>query len=203
MTTITYPAGVVAPLPPLPPRRWTVDEYHHLLQTAVLQSGEPVELLEGWLVTKMSRNPPHEQALDIAQNVIRGFLPPDWRLRVLTAITTGDSEPEPDLAVIRNPISRYASRLPGPADIGSLVEIADTSLAHDRKTKGRIYARAGIVVYWIVNLVDRQVEVYTAPDPLAAEPTYTQHADYLTGDSVPLVLDGREVARIPVADLLP
>ncbi len=203
MTTITYPSGILGPLPPLPPRRWTVDEYHHLLQTGVLRSGEPVELLEGWLVTKMIRNPPHEQALDIAQNVLRNFLPADWRLRVQTAITTGDSEPEPDLAVIRNPISRYANRLPGPADIGLLVEIADTSLAHDRRTKGRIYARAGIPVYWIVNLVDHQVEVCTNHDPLAAEPAYTRHTDYLPGDAVPLVLDGTEVARLPVNDLLP
>src|SRR4051794_16481458 len=112
MTTITYPSGVVAPLPPQPVRKWTVDEYHQLLQSGLLQSGDPVELLEGGWVTKMSRTPPHEQTLDIAQNVIRAFLPPAWRLRVQSAITTGDSEPEPDLAIIRNPVNRYALRLP-------------------------------------------------------------------------------------------
>jgi Uma2 family endonuclease len=203
MTTIMYPSGVVAPLPPLPPKRWTVDEYHQMIENGTLKSGDPFELLEGWIVPKMPRSPPHEQTLDIDQNVLRGVLPAEWRLRVQTAITTGDSEPEPDLAIIRNPIGRYANRLPGPSDIGLLVEVADTSLAHDRKSKGRIYARAGIAVYWIVNIVDRQVEVYTEPDALATEPAYAKHIDYLPGDSVPLVLDGQDVARLPVTILLP
>src|SRR4051812_40621289 len=109
MTTVTYPSGVIAPLPPLPPKQWTVDEYHQMLASGTLKSGDPFELLEGWIVPKMPRNPPHEQTLDIAQTVLRGVLPGDWRLRVQTAITTGDSEPEPDLAVIRNPITRYAN----------------------------------------------------------------------------------------------
>jgi Uma2 family endonuclease len=203
MTTITYPSGVVAPLPPLPPKRWTVAEYHHMLDSGLLKDGDPVELLEGWLVTKMTRNAPHEQAVDLGQNVFRAILPAEWRLRVQTAVTLGDSEPEPDLVIIRNPIGRYANRLPGSPDIGLIAEIADSSLAHDRKTKGRIYARAPIAVYWIVNLIDRQIEVYTSPDPAKADPAYGQHTDYVPGQSVPLVLDGQEVARIPVNDLLP
>jgi Uma2 family endonuclease len=203
MTTINYPAGVPGPLPPLPVRQWTVAEYHQMLQTGVLQSGDPCELLEGWIVPKTSRNPPHEQTLDIAQDVFQASLAPEWRLRVQSAITTSDSEPEPDFAVIHNPVTRYAQRLPGPADIGLLVEIADSSLIHDRKAEGRIYARAGIAEYWIINLFDRQVEVYTRPDPAADEPAYMHRTDYRPGDAVPLVLDGREVARLPVIDLLP
>jgi Uma2 family endonuclease len=203
MTTITYPSGVIAPLPPMPVKRWTVAEYHQMIENGTLKSGDPFELLEGWIVQKMSRKPPHELALDLSQEVLRALLPAEWRLRVQTAITTGDSEPEPDIVVVRNPARRYADRHPGPADIGLLVEVAESSLTHDRTTKGRIYARAGIDNYWIINVVNRQVEVYTDADSLAAEPRFVHHKDDLPGDTIPLVLDGQEVTRIPVADLLP
>jgi Uma2 family endonuclease len=203
MTTITYPSGVPGPLPPLPVKQWTVAEYHQLLRNGTLQSGDPYELLEGWIVRKMSRNTPHEVALVIVPETFRSVLPTGWHLRIQSAMTTADSEPEPDVIVVRGAPRDYLAAHPGPANLGLVVEIADSSLIHDRGTKGRIYARAGIVEYWIINLVDRQVEVYTVPDPQADEPAYTQHVDYLPGDSVPLVLDGREVARLPVHDPLP
>ena len=77
------------------------------------------------------------------------------------------------------------------------------SLAGDRDDKGRIYAAAGILSYWIINLVDRQVEVYTSPSGPAAQPGYSQRAVYRAGDYVPLVLDGTTIAQIAVQDLLP
>lgn len=203
MTTITYPAGVVAPLPPLPPKRWTVAEYHELIRNGTFKSGDPYELLEGWIVTKMSRNTPHDVTLVLVTEGIRSVLPSGWHTRVQSAITTTDSEPEPDLVVVRGVARDYLIDHPGPTDLGLLIEIADASLAHDRGTKARIYARAGISEYWIVNLVDGQIEVNTDPDPFAAEPSYARRIDFLPGDSVPLVLDGQEVARLPVTDLLP
>jgi Uma2 family endonuclease len=203
MTTITYPSGVVAPLPPMPVKRWTVAEYHQMIENGTLKSGDPVELLEGWLVNKMSRNTPHDVALVLLQESVRPFLSPGWHTRGQSAITTADSEPEPDMAIVRGAARDYLAHHPEANEIGLLVEIADASLTHDRGFKARIYARAGIIEYWIVNLIDMQIEVYTRPDALRPEPAFAQRTDYLPGDSVPLVLDSNEVARIPVADLLP
>ena len=203
MTTVTYPSGVVAPMPPLPPKRWTVDEYHQMLENGTLKSGDPVELLQGWIVPKMSRNTPHDVAFVLVSDSLRLALSTGYHVRVKSAITTADSEPEPDVAVARGVARDYLSNHPNSGDIGLLVEIADTSLAHDRVTKGRIYARDGISEYWIVNLEAEQIEVYTNPEVLAAEPSYLLRVDFVPGDAVPLVLDGQEIARLPVADLLP
>ena len=84
-----------------------------------------------------------------------------------------------------------------------LVEVAESSLDHDRTVKGRAYSRVAISVYWIINLCDRQVEVYTDPTGPAPRPAYRARRDYGEADAVPLVLDGHEIARIPVRDLLP
>ena len=84
-----------------------------------------------------------------------------------------------------------------------MIEVADSSLDEDRGWKKQIYAHARIPVYWIVNLVARQVEVYTDPTGPADQPDYRQRRDYGPTDEVPLVLDGQEVARIRVSELLP
>jgi Uma2 family endonuclease len=84
-----------------------------------------------------------------------------------------------------------------------VIEVSNTSLDTDREDKSRIYARAGLPVYWIVNVVDRQVEVYEQPSGPTADPGYATRTDYKPGDSVPLVLDGNTVGTIPAADLLP
>src|SRR5262249_30190275 len=131
------------------------------------------------------------------------ILPPGWDLRVQSAITLKESEPEPDFAVVRGDESAYLARHPGPADIGLVIEVSDSTLDGDRADKGRIYARAGIASYWIVNLIDRQVEVYTAPSGPTANPAFGQRVDYRVGDSVALVLDGASVAQVAVQELLP
>lgn len=124
-------------------------------------------------------------------------------MRVQSAITTLDSEPEPDFAIVPGPAERYLAHHPYAVDISVLIEVSDSSLSHDRNDKGRIYAHAGIVCYWIVNLVDRQVEVYTDPTGPDADPRFRQQQDYRPGDAVPLVIDGSGVGRVAVNDLLP
>jgi hypothetical protein len=83
-----------------------------------------------------------------------------------------------------------------------VAEVSDSSLAFDQIDKCRSYARANLPIYWILNLVDRQVEVYTDPRPADPVPSYATRTDYRPGDSVPLVLDGHAVAQTPVDDLL-
>jgi Uma2 family endonuclease len=118
-------------------------------------------------------------------------------------ITLADSEPEPDFAVVRGTAADYENRHPGAADVGLVIEVANSSLLRDQRDKTHIYARGGIVCYWIVNLVDSRVEVYIQPSGPTAVPSYGSFQTYQPADSVPLILDGNAVGAIAVADLLP
>lgn len=184
-------------------RRFTVGEYHEMIRTGVLKEGDPVELLEGFLVNKMPQNSPHGGCVKALVRRLIPVLPAGWELSVQSPVTLADGEPEPDGAVVRTDSDRYFTRHPGPADFGIAIEVADTSVAEDRADMGRIYARAGIPVYWIVNIPERQIEVYTDPQPTAAPPAYAARKDYKPGDAVPVTLDGAVTASVPVAELLP
>jgi Uma2 family endonuclease len=184
-------------------RRFSVPEYHKLIEIGVLTEDDNLELLEGYLVHKMSRNPPHDASLQMTGKKLYQRLPQGWDVRIQCAVTLPESEPEPDIAVVRGDARTYATRHPGPADIGTLIEVSDATLSADRIDKGRIYARANIVCYWIVNLVNRQIEVYTQPSGPVAAPAYAHQSTYRPGDSVPLILDGVTVPSIPVDDILP
>jgi Uma2 family endonuclease len=184
-------------------RRFSVAEYHKLIKLGILTEDDNLELLEGYLVHKMSRNPPHDGTLQILTKRLLRLLPPGWDLRGQCAVTLPESEPEPDVAIVRGDERTYVARHPGPPDIGLIAEVADSTLDADRIDKCRIYGRAGIVCYWIVNLVDRQIEVYTAPTGPTPSPGYGQRTDYRVGDQVPLVLDGTTAAMLAVRDLLP
>ena len=184
-------------------RRFSVAEYHNLIRIGVLTEDDNLELIEGYLVHKMSRNPPHDSAIQLLLDGLPRLLPSGWTIRVQSAVTLADSEPEPDVVVVRGGPRTFAARHPGPDDFGIVVEVADSTLPGDRADKGRVYAKAGITEYWIVNLVDSQVEVYTLPSGPGATPAYASRQDYPTGTAVPLVLGGQPVVTLPVADLLP
>src|SRR5438128_1194075 len=132
-------------------RRFSVAEYHRLIQTGILTEDDNLELLEGYLVCKMSRNPPHDATIQKATKRLFRVLPAGWDLRIQSAVTLPDSEPEPDFAVVRGDETAYRAHHPGPPDVGLVIEVADSTLPGDRDDKGRIYARAGIPTYWIVN----------------------------------------------------
>ncbi len=183
--------------------RFSVARYQRMIETGVLTAEDKVELLENWVVLKMPRNPPHDSTLQQMLRPLLRPLPYGWDLRIQAAITLTDSQPEPDFAVVRGSAVDYRSRHPGPDDIGLVVEVADSSLLRDQRDKTRIYARAGIPCYWIVNLVDLRIEVYTQPSGPAPAPAYGAFQTYRPGDDVPVVLDGNPVGTVPVTDLLP
>jgi len=151
----------------------------------------------------MPRNPPHDSTIQRMLRPLLRPLPTGWDLRIQSAVTLIDSEPEPDFAVVRGSAADYENRHPGPADIGKLIEVADSSLLRDQRDKTRIFARAGIPVYWIVNLVDRRIEVYSQPSGPTAQPAYGSFQVYQPGDNVPIVLDGITVGSVAVSDLIP
>ena len=190
-------------VPPEPVLPLTVEQYHAMIRSGALKSGDPIELLEGWLVNKMIKNPPHSASTARTRRRLNELMPDGWSVDSQEPVTTVDSEPEPDVVVIRGLREEYVERHPGPEDIGLLVEVADTSLERDRGWKKRIYAAAEIPVYWIVNLVERQVEVFTGPSGPGDRPEFGTREVFLPGDRIPVVLDGNEVGRIAVDDLLP
>jgi len=179
--------------------RITVDEYEQLADVGVLKDRR-VELINGWLVRKMTTKPPHVIAVDAAREAIAGFLPPGWWLREEKPVRIPDfDEPEPDVSVVRGSRRDYRTRHPGPGDIEFLIEVSDTSLSWDRGEKLSAYARAGVPNYWILNLVDRQLEIYSDPTP-----TGYQNREVLgPADRGRVVIDSAELGAIAVADLLP
>lgn len=183
--------------------RFTVDEYHRLTEIGTLTENDNLELIEGYLVRKMARNPPHDGTIHRAFKRLAKVLPPGWDMRIRSAVTLVDSEPEPDLAIVREDPAGYTTRHPVATDVVLVIEVADSTLPGDRADKGRIYARAGIDCYWIINLPDRQVEVYSAPFGPTAVPAYGQRQDHRLGDVVLLALVGTAAVSIPVQELLP
>ncbi len=183
--------------------RFSVARYQRMIETGVLTPDDKVELLENYVVLKMPRNPPHDSTIDRTLDVLYPHKPKGWRLRVQSAIALSDSQPEPDFAFVRGSATDYENRHPAPADIGKLIEVADSSLLRDQRDKTRIYARAGVPVYWIVNLVDHRIEVYSQPSGPTGQPAYASFQIYQPGDDVPIVLDGNTVGGVAVSDLIP
>jgi Uma2 family endonuclease len=182
--------------------RLSVEQYHEMIRTGILTDDDPVELLEGWLVVKMPKNPPHRLATQLTRAALERLIPTGWFVDAQEPVTTENSEPEPDVVIVRGDRRQYSDRHPGPPDLALVVEVAETSLTRDRGMKKRLYARTRIPVYWIVNLVDGQIEVYTDPTGPADEPDFRQRQNYGPPDEVPVVIDGAEVGRLAVRDLL-
>src|SRR5688500_3470266 len=106
----------------------TVAQYQQLIEAGIIQPDMKVELLDGYLVRKMSKNPPHEGTIDLVKAALGVALPSGWLLRVQQSIQLSESQPEPDVAIARGNARSYLKRHPTPADIGSLIEVANSSL---------------------------------------------------------------------------
>ena len=183
--------------------RLSVDQYHALAAAGILQDGDPVELLEGLLAHKITKEPPHTLATQQMRSALERILPAIWFVNDQEPVTIDDSEPEPDVVVIQGVRRDYLERHPGPQEIALVVEVADATLSRDRGTKKRVYARAGIPVYWIVNLIENCVEVYTEPTGPAVRPDYRQRQQYSREQAVPVVIQAQVIGQIAVQELLP
>jgi Uma2 family endonuclease len=184
-------------------RRWTRFEYDRLIDNGMFQPGERLELLAGDLVVRGPQGDPHTLAVELVNEALRAAFGPEWRVRVQLPIALDEeSEPEPDVSVapgrVRDSTEAKPSRL------ALVVEIADSSLALDREHKSSLYARARVPDYWIVNLVDRVLEIYRDPRPDASASygwAYRSVQSLHAGEHVsPLAAP---TARVPIADLLP
>lgn len=148
----------------LPLKRWTVEDYHRMIGAGILTPDDRVELLDGQIVEMAPQNPPHASTTDESADYLKALFAGQARVRTQLPITLApNSEPEPDIAIVRIDQRRYSDRHPAPADVFLLIEIADSTLQRDRTRKAKIYASAGIPEYWIVDLNSQQVIILRDP----------------------------------------
>src|SRR5262245_32810072 len=182
--------------------RWTRIEYDRLVDLGAFE-GEPLELIGGQLMVAEPKGPYHSAAVTAVDYALRAALPSGWIVRNQQSVSLDDeSEPEPDLAVV--PGRPWDYRYAHPQRPALTVEVADSSLQFDRQQKGSLYARAGIEDYWIVNLVNRVVEIYRDPGPDPAAPYGWRYRSVVSA-APPAVVAPLAFASslIAVADLLP
>jgi len=187
---------------PLTLRRWRRAEYERLVDLGVFRS-EPIELIGGQLVVAEPQGAYHAAAISTAEYALRALLPPGWIVRTQMPVALDDeSEPEPDLVVVRGHPGDY--RASHPAHPALAIEVAESSLAFDRERKVSLYARARIEDCWIVNLVDRVLEVYRDPEPDASA-VYGWRYRSVTVLAPPAILVPLAFpsSRVAVGDLLP
>ena len=177
----------------------SVEKYEQLVGFGVFTKHDKMQLINGRLVAKATKIPPHAVANDRCNNALSRSLPTGWSVRTENPIRLPPgSEPEPDQCVVRGELTDYVKQHPSAGDVGLLVEIADVRLDNDRKM-ALTYSASGIPVYWIVNLVEGHIEVYTSPTPGGYD--IKQH--YKPDETVPIVLDGIVVSYVAVSDILP
>jgi Uma2 family endonuclease len=181
-------------------KRLSVAGYDKLVAHGILPETNRLELIEGRLVEKMTKGEQHSASSEYCWRLVDALLPAGWHVRIEkpARLPRQRSEPEPDVSVARGSVRDYETQHPGPDDVALVVEITRTSAAKDRKL-ARIYAAAGIPVYWILNVPGRRLEVYANPTNEA----YPAPTILREGQSVDLVIAGQVVGQIPVANLLP
>jgi Uma2 family endonuclease len=183
--------------------RLSVEQYRELINRGKLTPDDPVELIEGLLLFKSPKGESHIAAARRCRHAIQALVPSGYFYDAQCPITLPDGEPEPDGIVVLGNIDDPETTKPKPDRLCLVIEVADTSLDREHGSKLRSYARAGIGCYWIVNLIDRQIEVYTQPDAVANPPKYQKIDIFKIGESVPFVIDGKSVSAIAVGDILP
>ena len=175
-----------------------------MMRAGLFTENDPIELLEGLLIWKARKSPAHTGAVLSLENRIEPALPAGLRYRAEQPIILPDGEPEPDGVVAVGTRADDHRFQPPAADVVLVIEVADATLDRDRGIKLRSYARAGIPAYWLVNLIDRQIEVYADPDPSATpHPTYGRRVVYAGTDAVPLSIGGVALPPVAVAAVLP
>ena len=182
-------------------RRWTRQEYDRMVEAGVLTENDRVELIGGEILAVTPQDSPHATAVSLADDALRRVLAPNMYVRIQLPLALGDdSEPEPDIAVVSGTIRDYRDAHPSTALL--VIEVADSSLAFDRRVKGSLYGRERVVEYWIINLVESVVEIYRDPTEDSSARfgwSYARTNRVTHSESIPLSFGG----VVAAADLLP
>lgn len=192
-------------LPFLPERRlWTVAEFDDAAARGIIKPDERLELIEGEVIYKVTpQESRHTTGIRAVEEALRRAFAVGYDVRVQMPLVFGTrSKPEPDIAVVAGTFRDYAGSHPTTAVL--VVEVSGSSLAFDRTTKAGLYARAGIPEYWILNLVERVLEVHRDPAPMAGKPLGHAYGT-ITRDTESETVSALAVPdrSIPVSDLLP
>jgi hypothetical protein len=150
----------------------------------------------------MTINPPHAVIVELVRAALQKHLPKGWHIRTQQPIIAIRSVPEPDVAAVLGPPERYFHQHPQSKEVALVVEVADTTLEKDRTVKARIYARSRLPVYWIVNLIDGCLEVYTQPKR-GRSPSYLDQQTYRGKETVPFLIEDRLIRKFPFREFLP
>ena len=142
--------------------KWSVEDYHRIIESGVLE-GKSVELLEGEIVTVSPEKPIHSSRIDSVADYLRNVLQGKAKVREAHPIILDNSEPEPDIAIVRFDNNNYASHHPYPQDIYWLVEVSNSTLIKDLEEKPITYARNGIAEYWVIDLLNNKLWVFSEP----------------------------------------
>ncbi|MCZ6873341.1 MAG: Uma2 family endonuclease [bacterium] len=182
--------------------QWTVEAYDHLVRLGIFEACH-VELIQGDILTMPPMGSLHAMTVLRLAEALRPIFPLAagylLRQQMPLRLPAFDTEPEPDIAVVAGTLDDYLDSHPATALL--VVEVAESSLAYDRDVKGSLYARAGITDYWIVNLIDRCLEVFRHPVGMAHEGHYDTHQTLTAPATItPLASSGHEMS---VAALLP
>lgn len=185
--------------------RISVSKYHRMIEAGIFDADSRVELIEGVIVAKMGKNEPHVTCSDLIDALLQRSIPVGYFVSMGNPVTIAerDSEPEPDAQIVRGAIRDFRGRRRTQRDAAMVVEISDSTYRMDRYRKWKTYAGAGVPIYWIVNLNENRLECYSNPVGTGAEARYDTTVLLGPDADVPLILDGQEVARFPVRDLLP
>jgi Uma2 family endonuclease len=188
---------------PVRTRRWTRAEYDRLIEQGVFRHEERLELIDGELVVREPQGSRHYAAVLLVTDALRAAFGPGWLVRGQGPVALDEaSEPEPDVSVVRGSPRDYAAG--HPAHPVLVVEVADSTLAFDRRRKAALYARAGVADYWLLNLVDGALMVHREPAVSDSTP-YGWRYRSVTAVRPPGVVSPLAVptASVAVADLLP
>ena len=183
--------------------RWTRKDYGKMIDRGVLDEDEPIELLDGLLLVKEPQSSPHRTAVLLVAKTLERAFGDGWFVQVQSPIgLDGLSEPEPDVCVVQGSPRDYVRAHPTRPAL--IVEVALSGLRMARGRKAAAYARAGIADYWIVNLVDRVLEVHHEPArPGPARRRWGYAAVETLGAEATVAPIAAPSARVYVADLLP
>lgn len=159
---------------PSPLWRLTLHQYHEMLRLGIIAVTDPAEFLEGCLIEKAPHNPRHSVLCHYTRQALTMAVPAGWFVQLQSRVMLSDSEPEPDVCVVRGLPEDYRDTRPAAPDLALVVEVSDTTVARDLGIKLRVYARSLVPVYWVLNIPANQLEIYTDPSGSVASPTYRQ-----------------------------
>lgn len=185
------------------PYRLTVDQFLAMRLHGIIGDDEDLELWAGRLY-KMTKNEPHNFAVMATAEALRGLISGDYHVREEKSARQGDRLlPEPDVAVARGTIRSYVHEIPTLDRLALVVEVCASTRRSDFRSRPRVYARAGIPVYWVVDLTRREIVVFGDPRPRGSRHSYGTQTTFGPGQALDVIIDGDVRGRVAVEDLLP